>query len=53
MIEVRAEDGSVVAMGGRIEEVAGGLRAGFEDKDGGAGGCVGEVVREEAARCAR
>jgi hypothetical protein len=46
MIEVGAQEGGVVAMGRRIEEVAGGLGARFEDEDGGLGGRVGEVVRE-------
>ena len=43
----------MVAVRWGVEEVAGGLGAGFEDEDGGLCGGVGEVVRKEAAGCAR
>lgn len=53
MIEIGAEDGGVIAVCWGIEEIAGGLGAGFEDEDGGLCGRVREVVGEEAAGCAR
>lgn len=43
----------MVAVRGRVEEGACGLGAGLDDQDGGVSGRVGEVVREEAAGCAR
>ena len=43
----------MVAVRWGVEEVAGGLGAGFEDEDRGLCGGVGEVVGEEAAGCAR
>jgi hypothetical protein len=33
VIKVWAEDGGVVAVRGRVEEVAGGLGTGFKDED--------------------
>ena len=53
MVQVRAEEGGVVAVRGGVEEVARGLGAGFKDDDRGLCGRVGEVVGEEAAGCAR
>lgn len=53
VVEVWAEEGGVVAVRGRVEELAGRLGAGFEDQDGRPRGGVGEVVREKAAGCAR
>ena len=53
MVEVGAEESGVVPVEGRGEKVAAWLGAGFEDEDAWLRGGGSEVVRKEAAGCAR